>query len=89
MPKSCIYLENGSKIFLYTNENEVRPSISVPNVKGLTIEEAKSKLRAENLNVVVEGTRGIIVSQSISAGNQVEAGTVVNLVAKEELQGGQ
>lgn len=89
MPKSGIYLENGSKIFLYTNENEVRPSISVPNVKGLTIEEAKSKLRAENLNVVVEGTRGIIVSQSISAGNQVEAGTVVNLVAKEELQGGQ
>ncbi len=89
MPKSGVYLESGAKVFLYTSENEVRSSISVPNVKGLSIEEAKAKLRAENLNVIIEGTRGIIVSQSISAGNTVEAGTVITLVAKEELQGGQ
>ena len=89
MPKSGVYLDSGSKVFLYTSENEVRSSISVPNVKGLSIEDAKAKLKQENLNVIIEGTRGIIVSQSISAGNQVEAGTVINLVAKEELQGGQ
>ena len=89
MPKPGVYLEKGSKIFLYTSDNEVRSSISVPNVKGLSIEEAKTKLRAENLNVIIEGTRGIIVSQSISAGSSVEAGTVISLVAKEELHGGQ
>lgn len=89
MPKPGAYLESGSKVFLYTSDNEVRSSISVPNVKGYSIEEAKSKLRAENLNVIIEGTRGIIVSQSVSAGSSVEAGTVITLVAKEELQGGQ
>ena len=89
MPKSGVYLEKGSKVFLYTSETELRSSITVPNVKGLSIEEAKSKLQKENLNVIIEGTRGIIVSQSIAAGDSVEAGTVINLVAKEELQGGQ
>lgn len=89
MPKSGVYLESGSKVFLYTTEDEIRNYVSVPNVKGLSIEDAKSKLKQENLNVIVEGTRGIIVSQGTSAGTQVEAGTVINLVAKEELQGGQ
>ena len=89
MPKSGIYLESGSKVFLYTDENEVRNYVSVPNIKGMSIDEAKKKLKQEDLNVILEGTRGIIVSQSISAGTEVEAGTVINLVAKEELQGGQ
>ena len=42
MPKLGTYLEKGSKVFLYTNENEVRTSVSVPNVKGLSIEEANA-----------------------------------------------
>lgn len=89
MPKAGIYLDNGSKVYLYTTDNEVRTTIEVPNVKGLTIEEAKAKLKQQNLNVIVEGTRGVVVSQSISAGNMTEAGTVINIVVKEELSGGQ
>lgn len=85
MPKPGNYLENGSKIYLYTSENDVRTSVTVPDVKGLSIQEATSKLQDTNLNVIVEGTTGVVVSQSVMAGKEVEEGTIVTIVIKEEL----
>ena len=51
MPKAGIKLEPGATIYLYTAENEVRVSTSVPNVKGMTINSAKAALKASNLNI--------------------------------------
>lgn len=85
MPKPGNYLENGSKIYLYTSENDVRTSVTVPDVKGLSIQEATSKLQDTNLNVIVEGTTGVVVSQSVMAGKEVEEGSIVTIVIKEEL----
>ena len=85
MPKPGNYLENGSKIYLYTSENDVRTSVTVPDVKGLAIQEATSKLQDTNLNVIVEGTTGVVVSQSVMAGKEVEEGSIVTIVIKEEL----
>lgn len=85
MPKAGSYLENGSTIYLYTSENDVRTSVAVPDVKGMSISEATSTLQNSNLNVIVEGTTGVVISQSITSGKEVEEGTIVTIVVKEEL----
>ena len=89
MPKAGIKLEPGATIYLYTAENEVRVSTSVPNVKGMTINSAKAALKASNLNIKVEGENGIVVSQEPSYGTEQEVGTVVNVTVKEQLKEGQ
>jgi len=88
-PKSGIQLATGATIYLYTAENEVRVSTTVPNVKGMSVSEATNTLRAAKLNVTIEGNSGIVVSQSPSYETEQEVGTVVDLVIKEELKDGQ
>lgn len=85
MPKAGNYLESGATVYLYTSENDVRTSITVPDVKGMSISKATSELQKSNLNVIVEGTSGNVVSQSVMAGKEVEEGTIVTIVVKEEL----
>ena len=88
-PKSGVKLKTGATIYLYTVENEVRVSTTVPNVKGMSLSEARNTLRGAKLNVSVEGTNGIVVSQEPSYETEQEVGTVVHLVIKEELKDGQ
>ena len=46
-------------------------------------------LKSSNLNVVVDGTKGIVTSQSITSGTPVSEGTVVTITVKENANGGQ
>lgn len=85
-PKAGIKLEAGATIYLYTVENEVRVSTTVPNVKGMSVSSAKNAIRAANLNVKVEGTSGVVVSQEPSYETEQEVGTVVNITVKEQLK---
>lgn len=88
-PKSGIKLAPGATIYLYTVENEVRVSTTVPNVKGMSESQATATLRGANLNIKVEGKNGIVISQDPSYETQQEVGTVVHVVIKEELKDGQ
>lgn len=88
-PKSGIKLEAGATIYLYTAENEVRVSTTVPNVKGMSVDAAKTALRASNLNIKSEGTNGVVISQEPSSETQQEVGTVVRVVIKEQMNGAQ
>ena len=85
MPKAGAYLEEGATIYLYTSDDEVRTSVTVPDVKGESISSATEILQNSNLNVIVEGTSGVVVSQSVSSGEEVEEGTIVTIVVKDEL----
>lgn len=85
-PKAGIKLETGATIYLYTAENGVRVSTTVPNVKGMTVSAAKNALRSANLNIKVEGTSGVVVSQEPSYETKQEVGTVVNVTVKEQLK---
>ncbi|MBR3697503.1 MAG: PASTA domain-containing protein [Clostridia bacterium] len=85
-PKAGIKLEAGATIYLYTAENEVRVSTTVPNIKGMSISVAKNAIRAANLNIKVEGISGVVVSQEPSYETKQEVGTVVNVTVKEELK---
>lgn len=72
-------------MFIYIRgENDTRLSVQVPTLTGLTINEAREKLKENNLNVKLEGDEGTIVSQEPHAEKSVEEGTVVDIVAQKE-----
>lgn len=73
----------GGIVELYTNDNDTRVSQTVPDLKGLTYEQAKAQLQAKNLNISSTGT-GIIVSQEPSAGTSVDEGTIISVTLKEK-----
>ncbi len=84
MPKSGVTLDKGSTIYLYTAENDTRMSTRVPAVTGLTIDEARVKLKENHLNLKVEGEEGNIVSQEPQADKSVEEGSIVDVVVRRK-----
>ncbi len=88
MPKYGIALDEKSTIYLYTTENNEKVMTEVPNIKGLSISNAKQALKEKNLNIKIEGKNGVVISQDPSFGTQLEEGTVVNVVVKENLDAG-
>lgn len=89
VPKYGIGLDEGSIICLYTSDGDVRNKTTVPNVKDMSAEQAKNALRSKNLNIQVDGTSGIVVSQDPTYETEVEEGTVIHVVIKETLTGSQ
>ena len=69
---------DGATVVLYTEENTVRTSVTVPNLIGMTLSEAKQRLSEKNLNVLYSGS-GKVVSQNIADGVSIEQGTVITL----------
>lgn len=66
-PKNSSIIEGGI-VVLYTEENTIRTSITVPNLIGMTLSEAKSALSSKNLNIFYSGS-GKVVSQNIAERN--------------------
>ena len=89
VPKSGIALPENSTICLYTASETDRIKVQVPNIKGMTAEQATNILKSKNLNVSIDGTKGIVVTQEPTFETEVEEGTVINIVVKEELKDGQ
>lgn len=52
-----------SIVTLYTEENSIRTSVTVPDLKGLSLSQAKAALKQKNLNITYSGS-GLVVSQS-------------------------
>nr|WP_050607656.1 stage V sporulation protein D [Clostridium niameyense] len=81
-PKPGYTVKEGSKIVLYTgasqNYNKV---VSVPNVKGYTMEKAISVLNSVGLKGEIKG-EGIVSRQNIEPNKQVQKGTMINLEAE-------
>ncbi len=85
MPVAGTSLIEGSIIKLYTEDNNTRVSQTVPDLKGMTLSEAKAALKNKNLNIKYTGS-GKVTSQSITVGTSVEEGTVVEVVLKQEIE---
>ena len=75
---------SGATVLLYTKDNDTRVSQNVPNLKGMTVTEAKSALKKKNLNIKVNGS-GVITSQDIAAGTSVEEGTVIGVTLQKKI----
>lgn len=81
-PKPGYTVKEGSKIVLYTGNNQnYNKVVVVPNVKGHTVEQAMSVLNSIGLRGDIQGD-GIISHQSIEANKEVKKGTMVNLKAE-------
>lgn len=83
VPKPGVKLKKGSNIFLYSQNSNQRNFVTIPNLKGKTLETATNILRAKNLNINSDGN-GIIISQSPGVDSQVEVGTIVNVTLNKE-----
>lgn len=68
---------------LYTAENNIRTSTTVPKLDGMSAARAANSLKSKNLNITIEGS-GTVSSQEPAAGTSVEQGTVVKVILKEE-----
>lgn len=88
VPKPGITLPKNSILVLYSEDSDVRVSVTVPNLKGLSATQATSTLQNKNLNIQIEGS-GTVMSQSIAADSQVEQGTVIKVTLHEQINGAQ
>lgn len=84
VPKGGSKLTKDSIICLYTSEENERPQVTIPNLKGLTASQATNSLRSKNLNISIDGS-GKVISQSPSYDNNVEEGTIINVILREDL----
>ena len=86
-PKPGVKLLEGANVFLYTENNNVKTSVSVPNFKGMSAAQAINSANSKNLNLILNGS-GIVISQDTASGNNVEIGSVITLNLSDELNGG-
>ncbi len=78
VPSARTILLKDSVVLLYSEENNTRTSVTVPNLTKKTLTEAKAELKEKNLNISYTGT-GVVASQSIKEGTSVEEGTIINV----------
>ncbi len=78
VPAASTKVAKDSVVLLYTENNTTRTSVTVPNLKGMSLSKAKSTLNDKKLNINYSGS-GLVVSQDIKADTSVEEGTVINV----------
>ncbi|MGN1310805.1 MAG: PASTA domain-containing protein [Clostridia bacterium] len=86
-PKPGVSLIKGSNVFLYTENNNIKSSVTVPNFKGMTAAQAINSANSKGLNLVLEGS-GVVISQNTASGTEVEIGSVITVNLRDELNGG-
>ena len=85
MPASGASIPGGSQVVIYLGEEKPTDKVSVPDVVGMTPEQAREALQNAGLYIRVTGATGyytsstVAVSQSIPEGTEVERGTVVEV----------
>lgn len=85
-PKPGSSIPKNSIIVLYTEENDTRVSVKVPDFKDKTLAQAENIAKANNLNITTEGS-GTVISQSIMVDTAVEEGTIIKLTLSTENDG--
>lgn len=84
VPKPGTSLSKSAIVKLYTKGNEARVSSSVPDLKNMSLSQAKNALESKNLNIKYTGS-GKVISQDPTAGTSVEEGTVISVILQEEI----
>ncbi len=85
LPKPGIMLNERSTVILYTEEQDEEEFVTVPNLSGKSVSDAKYTLELRGLNFEVIGAghseagSAYAVSQSIEAGESVAPATVIGV----------
>lgn len=80
-PSGSSTIPAGGKVILYTDADTKRRKVTVPDFSGLTVSEANQVAIDAGLNMYINGNTSdsTAYSQSISYGEEVEAGTVITV----------
>lgn len=85
-PTSAGRIPSGGRIYVYTDNTEKKMT-KIPDFTGLTVNEAKSLAKTNNLNIEISGndiSSGSVIAsrQSEEKGTSVEQGTVITVTFK-------
>lgn len=86
-PKAGVKLLDNANVYLYTENNNVKTSTTVPDFKGMSALQAINSAKSKKLNLVLNGT-GMVISQDTASGSEIEIGSVITLNLSDELDGG-
>ena len=85
IPAAGTTIPSGSKVILYLGETPPKDSITMPDLTGMTPDQAKAALNNLNLYMMATGTSGnytsstVAYKQSVKRGKKVARGTVVTV----------
>ena len=83
MPSSATKIPVGGNVVLYTDKESKKDKVTVPDFKGNSVATVNSIAASSGLNVsfsgVTSSAKSVSKSQSISAGEEVNPGTVVTV----------
>ena len=85
LPKPGTMLNEDSTVILYTEEIDKTHTVTVPNLKGMSVDNAKYTLEMSGLNFEIVGaghsevSSAYAVNQSIAAGEEVTPATVIDV----------
>lgn len=85
VPVAGTQLLKDATILLYSEENDTRTSVTVPDLRGMSAEEATATLKAKNLNISMDGS-GYVTTQDYAKDSTVEEGTVIRVTLKATLR---
>ncbi|ADQ07626.1 stage V sporulation protein D [Caldicellulosiruptor hydrothermalis 108] len=78
VPKAGFMLKEGSTIVLFTHAMS-QTTVDVPNVVGLSSQDAQKVLANSLLNIKVKGIKGKIIRQNPQPGTKVPIGSIVEV----------
>ena len=81
IPPAGASLYTNSTVALYTKQNSIRTSVTVPDLTGYTLAQARSVLSNLNLNLKYVGS-GTVSYQDVASGTSVEEGTIITVTLK-------
>ena len=85
VPKYGAALTPGSNIMTYKEEDQIQKT-NVPDVRNMSVAVATATFRNLGLNVRVEGS-GYVLTQDVSAGEQIDMGSIVTIKCIDDLNG--
>lgn len=81
-PKAGTSISTKGIVRAYSENASNSISATVPDLKGKSLYQASNVLKSVNLNIQVTGS-GIVVSQDILSGTEVEEGTIVKVTLQD------
>lgn len=81
-PKAGTSISTKGIVRAYSESASNSISATVPDLKGKSLYQASNALKSVNLNIQVTGS-GIVVSQDILSGTEVEEGTIIKVTLQD------
>ncbi len=76
-------INKGGSVDIVVSKGKEVKKVTVPDVRGMSVESAKSALLAQGLKVSASASSGQVTEQSIPSGSQVDSGSSIELTVSD------